>query len=327
MTPEYVALQSDWTAKQALKHIRKNVERAETVDTMFIVDEASRLIDDISLQDLVFADPHTPVAELVDGSVVKLNAHEDQETAVIVMARYDLYVLPVVDRNNILVGIVTADDVADVAEEEVTEDMQKMAGMQALETPYRTAGVIDLFRKRGLWLAILFFGSLATVTAMGFFEQELRAYVILSLFVPLVIASGGNSGAQAATLMIRSLALGEVQTREWAIVFRKELVSGILLGTLLGFLGLIVGTIIALVFFPNDATNLQQAIVYGLSIGTALVGVVLIGTLTGSMLPLLMQRIGIDPATSSTPFVATIADVTGLIIYFIIAKLILTNFL
>lgn len=323
ITTEYLTLRPEWTVRQALAHIRAEGEEAETLHTLYVVDDRNRLIDYIRLRRLVLADGDQICRELGEGQVVSLNVAEDREEAVRVMERYDLPVLPVVDSDGLLVGIVTFDDVADVAEEEITEDMHMMGGLSALDAPYTATGVLAMFRKRGVWLMILFFGGLLTITAMSAFQGELQDHAILALFVPLIIASGGNSGSQAATLIIRSMAVGEVMRRDWLAVLRRELVSGLMLGSMLGLVGLAVATAVALLLPAESPPGFPGALHVGFAIGTAVVGVVITGVVVGSMLPFALEALNLDPATCSTPFVATIVDVTGLVIYFAVAMTIL----
>lgn len=323
MTTEFFNLRPECTAAQALDHIRKHGHEAETLHILYLIEDGGRLIDHIRLRHLVLAEPEARLESLREGHVVKLNALDDREEAVRTMERYDLPVLPVVDGQNVMVGIVTFDDVADVAEEEATEDIHKIGGMEALDQSYFATTIPQMARKRGIWLLLLFFGGLLTVTAMGFFHGQLEQKAILALFVPLIIASGGNSGSQAATLIIRALAVNQLKTADWWRIFQRELLSGLLLGTLLGLLGLIVGGLVAYLG-PGDANGIAAAAaITGFAIGTAIVGVVLTGILTGAMLPLALEAIGLDPATCSTPFVATIVDVAGLVIYFSVAMIIL----
>ncbi len=322
-TPDYLTLRPHWTADEALKHIREHGAEAETLHTLYMIDDAGKLLNFVRLRHLVTAEPQTPCEALGEGNVVYLDAGEDREEAVRVMERYDLPVLPVVDGGGVLVGIVTFDDVADVASEEVTEDMHKLGGMEALDEPYASTTLITLVRKRGVWLMILFVGGLLTIAAMDVFQDQIARHAILALFVPLIIASGGNSGSQAATLIIRSLATGELKRGDWRTVLRRELASGLALGSLLGVLGLIVGTLVAHYLPGTEPTTWPEAVHMGLAIGTAVVGVVMTGIVVGSMLPVGLEAIGLDPATCSTPFVATIVDVAGLVIYFTVAMAIL----
>lgn len=335
MTPDYVWVRPSWTVAQALEHIRRTGRDAETVNVVYVIDEQGRLIDDIRLRQLLFAGPEQTIESLMDRQFIALRADQDQEEAVRTMARYDRSVLPVVDSRGVLLGIVTADDVADVAEAEVTEDIQKLGGMQALEDPYITTPVLHLARKRITWLAVLFVGEMFTQTAMAQFESEIERAAVLATFVPLIISSGGNSGSQATTLVIRALAVGEIALRDWVRVLIRECAGGLILGTALGLLGLLrvhlwgwmgwfervdhhTGEVLVSTLRAQEHYHLL-----GVSVGVSVLGVVLWGTIVGSMLPFLLKRLRLDPATSSAPFVATLVDVTGVFIYFSIAVLFL----
>lgn len=320
MTPDYLTLRPDWTAAQALEHIRKHGDQAESLNRLYVVDQQGRLVDDVALRDLLLTDPDAKVHTFMDRVSAVLKATADREEAVRMMERYDLPVLPVVDRDNVLVGIVTFDDIADVAEEEVTEDIQKLGGMEALDEPYLTAPVFELVRKRGIWLLILFVGGILTISALSMFQEQIDRVVALTLFMPLIIASGGNSGSQAASLIIRSMALGEVTLRDWSRVLRREIVSGLMLGVVLALLG---GTIV-MVFQAMGWLDLRgMGLLIAATVGTAMLGVVICGTLVGSMLPFILRALKLDPATGSTPMVATVVDVTGLLIYFTTAMVFL----
>lgn len=319
MTPDYVAVRPEWTVRYVLDYIREHGADSETLSTIYVVDEGGKLIDDLRIRVFLLAPLYKSVLDVMDRRFVALKATDDQETAVGVFRREDRTALPVTDTTGILIGIVTIDDVLDVAEIEATEDIQKIGGMQALDEPYMKVALGRMVRKRAGWLVILFLGEMLTATAMGFFEEEIKRAVVLALFVPLIISSGGNSGSQAATLVIRALALGEVGVRDWWRVIRREILSGLALGSILGTIGFL--RIALWATFTN---------IYGphwflvaLTVGVALVGIVLWGTLMGSMLPLILQRLGFDPAASSAPFVATLVDVTGLLIYFSVAAIIL----
>ncbi|MDH3583592.1 MAG: magnesium transporter, partial [Phycisphaerae bacterium] len=292
MTPDFLTVQPAWSVTQALEHIRRCGADAESLDTLYVVDGEGRLLNHIRLRQLVLADTAARVESLLDpeGRTVHLAATDDREALVRAAEHYDIPVVPVVGDGDKLVGIVTFDDVADVAEEEVTEDMQKMGGMEALDLPYMSASVPELVRKRVIWLMVLFGGGLLTVMAMGMFRESIEKVAVLALFVPLIIASGGNSGSQAATLMIRSLALGEVALSDWRRVFVRELASGLLLGAVLGFCGLVVGAVVSHMGFPDLAPDYAHALRFGAAIGIAVLGVVLVGTLTGSILPFILQR-------------------------------------
>jgi len=322
MTPDYLTLRPDWTVQQALDHIRQRGAEAETVDTVYVTDDRGRLLDDIELRQLVLTDPSQRIGSLMDGQVISLHATDDQEAAVRTLERYDLPVIPVISSDGVLVGIVTFDDVADVAEEEATEDIQKMGGMEALDEPYMSASIPELVRRRGTWLSVLFIGEMFTATAMGYFEDELRRALVLTLFIPLIISSGGNSGSQASTLVIRAMAVREIDLRDWWRVLGRELLCGSLLGAWLGLLGL-------LRIHVWEWTGLTQYgehyHLVGFTVAAAILGVVLWGAISGSMLPFLIRRLGLDPATSSAPFVATLVDVTGLVIYFSVALVFLSS--
>jgi magnesium transporter len=321
MTPEYVAIQNNWTVNDVLAHLRKVGRDRESFNQLYVVDDKGHLVDSVRLRNLVVADLNTPVSEAFDHQSPSLHATDDQETAVESFKKYDRTILPVLDSNDVLVGVVTVDDVLDVAEKEATEDIQKIGGMEALGAPYLQIEMLQMIRKRAPWLIILFFSEMLTTTAMTFFSRELEKAWVLSLFLPLILSSGGNSGSQATTLLIRAMSLGEVTLRDWWRVMRREVISGFALGTILGTIGLLRITLWSL--FSNVYGPYWPLI--GVTIFFALIGVVMWGTLSGSMLPLLLRRCGLDPATSSAPFVATLVDVTGLIIYFSLAMLILRN--
>ncbi|MDB5033496.1 MAG: Mg2+ transporter MgtE [Chlorobi bacterium] len=319
MTPDYIAVLEDWTVRRVLDHIRTHGRNSETLDVIYVVDANNRLVDDVHIRKFLLAEFHTGVADLMDNQFLALRATEDQESAIDVFRKYDRTVLPVIDARGRLLGIVTVDDMLDVAEEEATEDIQKFGGLEALDEPYVSTPLLRMVRKRASWLVILFLGEMLTATAMGFFEGQIARAVVLALFVPLIISSGGNSGSQAATLIIRALALGEVKLRDWWLVMRRELFSGLILGLILGtigFLRIAVWSMFSQIYGPHWA-------LVGLTVGLSLIGIVLWGTLAGSMLPFILKRFGADPATSSAPFVATLVDVTGLIIYFTVAVLVL----
>lgn len=320
MTPEYLTVHPEWTVGQTLEHIRQKGREVESFATLYAVDNAGRLIRQVTLRRLLLADPAERVENLMDEQLVALRATDDREEAVRAMERYDMPVLPVIDRDDILVGIVTFDDVADVAEEEVTEDIQKLGGMEALDEPYLEISMWGLVKKRGTWLSALFLGEMLTASAMTFFQGEIDKATVLALFLPLIISSGGNSGSQASTLIIRAMALGEVRLKDWLRVFRREVTAGLLLGLLLGFIGLIRVNVWAYFGWADYSSHYHLV---ALTIGAALIGIVLWGSLMGAMLPFLLRRLGLDPAAISAPLVATLVDVTGLIIYFTTALAIL----
>lgn len=319
MTSDYVRLRPDWTVEYALGHIRRHGHDSETLNVVYVIDDGGKLIDDIRIRKLLLAPPDAKVADEMDDSFVSLMAADDQETAVDAMRRSDMTALPVTDSDGVLVGIVTIDDVLDVAAAEATEDIQKFGGMEALDEPYLKIAFFRMVRKRAGWLVILFLGEMLTATAMGFFENEIEKAVVLALFVPLIISSGGNSGSQAATLVIRAMALTEVTLSDWWRVMRREVFTGLALGSILGSIGFLR---VSLWSAFSDIYG-EHWLLVAMTVGISLIGIVLWGTLSGSMLPFVLRRAGIDPATSSAPFVATLVDVTGLIIYFAVAMVIL----
>jgi magnesium transporter len=316
MTPEYIAVREEWTTMEVLNHIRHFGKDSETIDVIYVVNQQGQLIDDIRIREFLFASPDKKVSELVDGRYITLKVHDDQEKANQVFKINNRVALPVVDDNNILMGIVTIDDVLWIANEEFSEDMQKMGGTEALNEPYLEIPLLKLFRKRILWLTILFLGEMLTASAMGYYEHEIASAIVLALFIPLIISSGGNSGSQASTLIIQAMAVGEITVEDWWKVMRREILSGLMLGCVLGIIGF-VRIIVWRQFFPGVYGDHYMMI--GFVVGISLLGVVLLGTLTGSMLPIILKRLGADPAVSSAPFVATLVDVTGLIIYFSLA--------
>lgn len=324
MTPDYVFVYQHNTMDEVFATIRKYARNSETIDVIYVINENGQLIDDVRIRDIILAAPDKKIEDVIDGRVVSLKVNDDQENASQVFKMNNRVALPVVDENNILLGIVTIDDMLWVANEEFSEDMQKMGGTEALNEPYLDIPLLKLFRKRVGWLIVLFIGELLTATAMGHFEDEIAKALVLALFVPLIISSGGNSGSQASTLIIQAMAVGEIHLSDWWRVFKREIISGILLGTVLGLLGFLrVGiwhSVMPEIYGPHWA-------MIGATVGFSLIGVVLWGTLTGSMLPIILKRLGADPAVSSAPFVATLVDVTGLIIYFSFAYLFLQGLL
>lgn len=321
MTPEYVAVRPTWTVQKALDHIRRYGRDSETLDVIYVTDNTWHLLDDLRIRELLLVNPASNISDLLDYRFVALTATDDQETAVAVFRDYDRVALPVTDTQGVLLGILTVDDVLDVAEAEATEDIHKMGGSEALEEPYLTIPMLKMIRKRSVWLILLFFGQMLTATAMGYFEDELSRAMVLAIFVPLIISSGGNSGSQAATLVIRSLTIGEIRLRDWWRVMQREIFSGLAIGGILGLLGFL--RIASAEWMFSSYGPFWPLI--GLTICFSLLGVVLWGTLAGSLLPLILKRMGADPATSSTPFVATLVDVTGLVIYFSVAALMLSG--
>jgi magnesium transporter len=319
MTPDFVRIRSHWTIAHAIDHIRRYGKDSETLSMVYVIDADGRLVDDLRIRQILLASPRSRVQRLMDSRFVALRATDDRETAVEAFSDADLLALPVTDTKGVLIGIVTADDILDVAEEEATEDIHKMGGSEAIDEPYLKVRVPTMVRKRATWLVILLLSEMLTAAAMARYEGAIARAVVLSVFVPLVISSGGNSGSQASTLVIRAMALGEVRLRDWWNVMGREVLSGLLLGTILGAIGF---ASIAAWEYLFQAYGPHWPLL-GLTVGTTLVGIVLWGTLAGSMLPFVLRRIGIDPATSSAPFVATLVDVSGLVIYFTAASIIL----
>ena len=319
MTPDFIAVHDDWTVQEVLDHIREHGQDSETLNVIYVVDDRGKLIDDLRIREFLLQPLTAKVSEIRDQSFVALNVTDLQQEALNSFRKYDRIALPVIDSNGVLVGIVTSDDMLDVAEEEATEDIQKMGGMEALDEPYMRISFARMVRKRAGWLVVLFLGEMLTASAMGYFEDEIAKAVVLALFVPLIISSGGNSGSQATTLIIRAIALGEIKLRDWWSVMRREVFSGLTLGVILGTIGFI--RIAAWSMFSHIYGPHWPLI--GLTIFLSLIGVVMWGTLSGSMLPFLLRRLGFDPAAASAPFVATLVDVSGLVIYFTVALFIL----
>jgi magnesium transporter len=316
MTPDYVYIYENNTVQQVLDTIRRVGKNSETIDVIYVINETGELIDDIRIREFILASPDKKVADLMDNRVIALNAYQDQEEAAEIFKMNNRVALPVVSNGNKLLGIITIDDILWVTSEEFSEDIQKIGGTEALEQPYLEVPLLKLFRKRIVWLIVLFIGELMTISAMRQFEDEIAKVVVLATFIPLIISSGGNSGSQAATLIIQAMALREISIKDWWQIMRREIFSGLLLGLTLCLLGI---SVISLWHVWSDTFGIA------LTIGLSLIGVVLWGTLVGSMLPLILKRLGADPAASSTPFVATLVDVTGLIIYFSVAYLVLSG--
>ena len=317
MTPDFLAISKDYTVEEALQYIRRNGINSETIDVIYILDDKGVLIDDLRIKELLISDPKTPIADLMDGRLISLNAPDPVEEGIKIFKMNNRVALPVIDSGGILLGIVTIDDILWVADEEYSEDMQRMWGTSALDEPYLDLPVHKLVWKRAGWLVILFIGELLTASVMQYYEEQLAQMIVLALFLPLMISSGGNSGSQASTLVIQAMATGEVKVRDWWRVFRREVVSGLSLGIILGVIGFCRIYIWHLIF-PNLYG--EHWIMVGSTVSFALIGIVLWGSLIGSMLPFILRRLGADPATSSAPFVATIVDVTGLMIYLTIAS-------
>ncbi len=320
MTPDFIAVHEDWTVQQVLDFVREFGHDSETLNIIYVVDEHNKLIDDVRMREFLLRPLNTKVSEIRDRNFVSLKVTDSQEEALNLFRKYDRAALPVLDSNGVLVGIVTSDDMLDVAEEQATEDIQKLGGLEALDEPYTSISFFRMVKKRATWLIILFLGEMLTATAMQGYNGEIEKAAILAMFLPLIISSGGNSGSQATTLVIRAMALGELGLRDWFSVVGKELRARVALGLVLGTIG----------FFRISLWQYLHIFDYGqyhwlvaMTVGLALVGVVTWGTIGGAMLPFLLRRLGLDPATSSAPFVATLVDVTGLVIYFNVALFIL----
>jgi magnesium transporter len=316
MTPDYVSVKRQWSVSEALEHLRQQPDKREAIAQLYVVDGEGRLLDFIRLRDLVVSGPATPLAELLQKRNLALRATDDQEVAVTAFKKYDVTMLPVVDSTGILLGVVTVDDVLDVAEQEATEDIQKLGGVEAIQKPYLRTSALEMLRSRAPWLSILFVSEMFTSTAMGYFEGEIQRAAVLAIFLPLILSSGGNSGSQATTLIIRAMALHQVRLSDWWRVFRRELLTGALLGCTLAALGICRILLWQSLGFKNYGPHY---VLLACTIGASLAGVVLWGSLVGAMLPILLRVCKLDPATCSAPFVATMVDVTGIIIYFNVA--------
>ena len=323
MTPDYVYVYPWNTIEEVFTTIRKFGKDSETINVIYIINEKGELLDDIRIREFILNPPDKKVEELMDERFVALHPEDDQENASEVFKMNNRVALPVVSNNNQLLGIVTIDDILWVAEEEFSEDMQKMGGTEALEEPYLDVPIFKLYKKRIIWLFILFVGETLTIASMANFQETLEQVLVLSTFIPLIISSGGNSGSQAATLIIQALALGEITVQDWWRIARREILSGLFMGVTLGVVGFFI------IYCGHQFFDLfgEHYIRIGFAIGTAIIGVVMWGTIMGSMLPLLLKKLGADPATSSTPFIATLVDVTGLLIYFGTAFLLLKGVL
>lgn len=329
MTPDYVYVYAYNTVEEVFATIRKFAKSSETVDVIYIINDQGQLVDDIRIRDVILAAPDKRIDELIDGRVIALNANDDQEHASQVFKMNNRVALPVTDNNNVLLGIVTIDDMLWVANEEYSEDMQKIGGTEALDEPYLEISFFKLIQKRAGWLIVLFLSEMLTATAMAYFSDEIQKAVVLSIFVPLIMSSGGNSGSQASTLIIQAMAVGEIYISDWWRVMRREIFSGLMLGSILGIIGFLR---ICIWHFLMNHGVIQDLygphwFMIGLTVGISLIGVVLWGTLSGSMLPIILKKLGADPAVSSAPFVATLVDVTGLVIYFSVAYLFLQGIL
>ncbi len=320
MNPRFVRVRPEMTVDEAITYLRKQAgRRSEMIYYAYVLDDAQRLLGVISFRDLFLAQGCDKVAVIMRTSLVKVTDDMSQIAVSQVFARRALLALPVVDGEGRMKGIITAHDIVDVVQEEATNELHKFAAVEAFQEPFLSIGLPLLFKRRGVWLAALFLGEMLTATAMGYFEGELSKAVVLALFIPLIISSGGNSGSQASTLVVRAMALGQVRPRDWWQVFYRELLLGVGLGTLLGGIGLL-----RILLWPARRTLYgEHFAMVGITVACSLIGVVLFGSMAGAMLPFLLRRLGLDPATACAPFVATLVDVSGLVIYFTLASLIL----
>jgi len=322
MTPHYVQVKSTWTVEQVFAHIKKFGKKAETLNYIYVVDQQNRLIDDLKIGELLMAEKDTIMSTLMDNNFIAITSITPIESALDIFEKYDREALPITTEKGVLIGIVTFDDILDQIKERDTEDIQKFGGLEELDLSYTKTTWIELVKKRAGWLIILFIGEMFTASAMGYFDDEIEKAVVLALFIPLIISSGGNSGSQAASLIIRAMALGELKLKDWWYVMRKEIFSGFVLGSILGTIGFL------RVFIWQEIGIYDYGIYWfwvGLSVAVSLVFIVLWGSLSGSLIPFALKRMRLDPATASAPFVATLVDVTGLIIYFSVAALFLSG--
>jgi magnesium transporter len=322
MSPRYVRLRPEMTVDEAISYLRRAArERVETIYYIYVVDGEQRLVGVVSFRELFSAAPTAVVRDVMRADVVTVREELDQEAVANVIAESHLMAVPVVDEEGRIQGIVTIDDIVDVVREEATEDIQKIGGTQALDAPYLQVGLLQMVRARAPWLTVLFLGQFLTATAIAYFENAIARAVVLALFIPLVISSGGNSGSQASTLVIRAMAVDEVRLRDWARVLRREILAGLLLGGLLGGLGLL-----RVLLWPNRVAAFGAEFFWvGLTVAVSLVWIVMWGSVAGSMLPFVLRRLGFDPASASAPFVSTLVDVTGLVIYFSVATFFLSG--
>jgi magnesium transporter len=321
MNPRFARLRPDASIDEAISYLRQQLGHVETIYYAYVLGENQVLLGVVSLRDLVAADPKKTVKDVMTTRIYTVSANTDQMDIAHLLTQHSIKAIPVLDERGRMQGIVTADDLIDVLREQDTEDIQKMGGMEALDGPYLETTFAAMIKKRAGWLVILFLGEMLTATAMGHFEHEIERAVVLSLFIPLLISSGGNSGSQATSLIIRALALKEVRLKDWWRVIRREIAAGVMLGAILG----IVGMIRILIWQSLWHTYGEHYLLIATTIAFSLLGVVTFGTLAGSMLPFILRRCGLDPASASAPFVATLVDVTGLIIYFSVAKIVLTG--
>jgi magnesium transporter len=324
MNSRFARLRPEMTVEEAIRYLRAQAKsHIETIYYAYVLDRSQKLLGVVSLRELFLATSEMTMQEIMNTDLVIILQDQDQESISKTFSNHNFLALPVVDDNNAMKGIITVDDVVEILEEEATEDIQKLGGMEALGEPYLDIGLPSMIKKRAGWLMALFIGEMFTATAMSHYENDIKKAVVLALFIPLVISSGGNSGSQATTLIIRAMALGEVRIKDWWRVLSRELIAGLSLGLILGSIGMI-----RILLWPGrEILYGEHYLLVALTVSFSLVGIVLWGTLAGSMLPFLLRRLGLDPATSSAPFVATLVDVTGLMIYFTVASFILKGIL
>ncbi len=312
MTPDFVAVRPEWTVSQALKHIRIFGKDSETINRIYVTDKDGNLLDDVLLRNIILAEENQKISSLMDNNFVSVSAFDDQEVAVKIMEKYDIAALPVVDSQGKLVGIVTFDDIMDISKEEATEDFQKISGMTPFEETYQSVSVFKLWTKRLPWLAVLLFANSITTAVISSYQNAIESVIALTFFIPMLIGTGGNTGTQSSTLIIRSLAVGDITIKHWFKVFMKEIIIGILLGIALGLFAFIRGLV-----------ELHSGLEIPITIGVSMIAIVIWANIIGAMLPLIIAKLKLDPAVISSPFIATFTDITGMIIYFNIALMIL----
>jgi magnesium transporter len=323
MSPRFPRVRPDMLVGEAIRYVRQQARVVEAIHYVYVLDSAQHLLGIVSLRHLFVSPADKKISEIMDADIVTIPAEMDQEAISRIFTQHRWSAMPVVDNEGRMQGVVTVDDILDVSQEEATEDIQKLGGMESLDAPYPDVKLLDMIKKRAGWLTILFVGEMFTATAMSAFENELATAVVLGLFIPLIISSGGNSGSQATSLIIRSMALGELKLSDWWKVFWREFATGLSLGVLLAAIAMC-----RILLWPNhEVLYTQHFVLVSITVACSLIGVVLFGTIAGSMLPFILRKCRLDPASASAPMVATMVDVTGLVIYFSVAKLILRGVL
>ncbi len=320
MNPRYARLRPDMTVDEAIGYLRRQARtNLEVISYLYVIDDQQHLLGVVSFRELFGSPPERTVREVMRRDLVTVREDQDQEEVSKLFSENDLIAIPVIDAEGHMKGIVTVDDIVDVVQAEATEDIQKLGGMEALDEPYLDIAFSRMFRRRAGWLSALFLGEMLTASAMAFFEDEIARALVLTLFVPLIISSGGNSGSQASTLVVRAMSLGEVRLVDWWRVVQREFAAGLALGAVLGSIGFL-----RIVLWQAVSPLYgEHFMLVAITVGMSLLGVVMFGTLAGSLLPFILRRLNVDPASASAPFVATLVDVTGLVIYFSVASLIL----